>query len=71
MKSPVLLSLLLVDASLGALYAAEPAVALPPPFAAPLHWTASGALVRPASDARGIVSVKDPSIVRYNDHWHI
>jgi hypothetical protein len=51
--------------------AAESAANTPPLLAAPLHWTASEALVRPAADARGIVSVKDPSIVRYNDRWHI
>jgi alpha-L-fucosidase len=51
--------------------AAKSAVTAPPPLNAPLQWTASDALVRPASDARGIVSVKDPSIVRYNDRWHI
>ena len=26
-------------------------------------------VVKPASDARGIVSVKDPSVVRHNDRW--
>jgi hypothetical protein len=71
MTSTRLLSLLLVGASLGDLRAAESAVIAPPPFAAPLQWTTSDALVRPVSDARGIVSVKDPSIVRYNDRWHI
>ncbi len=71
MKSTSLLSLLLVGASWSALRAAEPAVAAPQPFAAPLQWTTSDALVRPAADGRGIVSVKDPSIVRYNDRWHL
>ena len=71
MKSTFLLSLLLVGASLGDLRAAESTVTAPPPLAAPLQWTASDVLIRPASDARGIVSVKDPSIVRYNDRWHV
>ncbi len=42
------------------------------PIAAPLKWAASGILVGPVSDDNHeIVSVKDPSIVRYNDMWHI
>lgn len=61
---------LFVGGSLTVLRAAEPAD-LPPPFATPLQWTTGDAVVVPASDGRGIVSVKDPSIVRYNDRWHI
>jgi len=64
-------SLPLVGGSPRDLRVAESAVTAPPPFNAPLHWTATEALVGPASDARGIVSVKDPSIVRYNDRWHV
>jgi hypothetical protein len=42
------------------------------PFAAPLKWTSSDILVKPVSDeTHTIVSVKDPTIVRYNDLWHI
>lgn len=42
------------------------------PFATPLEWKSSGALVKPVSDpTHTIVSVKDPTIVRYNDLWHI
>ncbi|HPC94376.1 MAG TPA: non-reducing end alpha-L-arabinofuranosidase family hydrolase [Sedimentisphaerales bacterium] len=42
------------------------------PFATPLKWTSSGVLVRPVSDTNHtIVSVKDPTVVRYNDLWHI
>lgn len=63
-------SALLVGGFLAPLCAAEPAD-LPPPFATPLQWIASDVLVKPASDARGIVSVKDPSIVRYHGRWHI
>jgi hypothetical protein len=71
MKPAFLLSLLLVGAALGNLRADESTVTAPPPFAGPLQWTAGDAVVNPPSDARGIVSVKDPSIVRYNDRWHI
>jgi len=70
LKSLVLLSLLLGGASHGDLRTAGSAVTAPPSFAAPLQWTASDVIVGPASDARGIVSVKDPSIVRYHDRWH-
>jgi len=41
-------------------------------FATPLHWKSTGVLVAPVSDeTHNIVSVKDPTIVRYNDLWHI
>jgi len=43
-----------------------------PPFDTPLKWTSSDILVKPISDeTHTIVSVKDPTIVRYNDLWHI
>ena len=49
-----------------------PAVAPKLPFATPLKWKSSGVLVSPISDeTHTIVSVKDPTIVRYNDLWHI
>jgi len=42
------------------------------PFETPLRWNSTGALVKPVSDANHtIVSVKDPTIVRYNGLWHI
>lgn len=42
------------------------------PFAAPLRWQSSGPLVKPVSDSsQQIVSVKDPTIVRYKDRWHV
>jgi hypothetical protein len=48
LKSVVLLSLPLGGASHGDLRAAESAVTALPPFAEPLQWTASDALVMPA-----------------------
>jgi hypothetical protein len=42
------------------------------PFATPLKWKSSGVLVSPVSDeSHTIVSVKDPTVVFYNDLWHI
>jgi hypothetical protein len=42
------------------------------PLDMPLQWKSTGVLVRPISDeTHTIVSVKDPTIVRYNDFWHI
>jgi GH35 family endo-1,4-beta-xylanase len=42
------------------------------PFTTPLKWKSTGILVSPISDeTHKIVSVKDPTIVRYNDKWHI
>jgi hypothetical protein len=43
-----------------------------PPFATPLKWKSTGVLINPISDeTHNIVSVKDPTVVRYNDKWHI
>jgi hypothetical protein len=48
------------------------ASAAPSPLTGPLKWTASGVLVSPVSDeAHQIVSVKDPSVVYYDNAWHI
>jgi len=48
------------------------AAALKSPFTSPLKWKSTGALITPVSDeTHTIVSVKDPTIVRYNDLWHI
>jgi len=42
------------------------------PLPMPLEWISSDILVKPVSDeTHTIVSVKDPTIVRYNDLWHI
>jgi hypothetical protein len=42
------------------------------PLDMPLKWKSTGVLVSPISDeSHTIVSVKDPTIVRYNDLWHI
>jgi hypothetical protein len=52
--------------------AMAPAATAKLPFATPLQWKSTGVLVKPVSDANHtIVSVKDPTIVRYNDRWHI
>ncbi len=41
-------------------------------FTPPLKWKSTGVLVSPISDeTHQIVSVKDPTIVRYNGLWHI
>lgn len=43
-------------------------VRLQPPF----HWVSTGPLISAKPDAkRQVISVKDPSIVRFNDRWHI
>lgn len=42
------------------------------PFAVPLKWKSTGVLIKPVSDeTHTIVSVKDPTVVRYNDLWHV
>lgn len=38
----------------------------------PLKWTSSGALIKPQSDeAHQHVSIKDPTILKYDGKWHI
>jgi hypothetical protein len=45
---------------------------LKPPFAVPLKWTSTDILIKPISDeTHEIVSVKDPTIVRFNGKWHV
>jgi endo-1,4-beta-xylanase len=34
-------------------------------------WKSSGVLISPHSDSHAIVSVKDPSVVRYNGRWYV
>jgi hypothetical protein len=46
--------------------------AAPPPIAGPFKWKSSEVLVQPVSDdSHQLVSIKDPTIVRYNDMWHV
>jgi len=42
------------------------------PLSTPLQWKSTGVLIEPISDeTHTIVSVKDPTVVHYNDKWHI
>ncbi len=66
----VLLSFLLLYAAANAV--AQTQSAAPAALTGPFKWKSSGVLVKPVSDdTHMIVSVKDPTIVRYNDMWHI
>jgi endo-1,4-beta-xylanase len=39
---------------------------------ATFQWTSTGPIIAPRSDAsHDLVAVKDPSIVRFNDRWHV
>src|SRR5262245_46264054 len=68
----VLLSLVRVAQGQAPATATGAAVSAPPPFNAPLKWKSSGVLAKPVSDDKHtIVSVKDPTIVRFNDLWHV
>jgi hypothetical protein len=52
--------------------ATTPAAVLRPPFATPLQWKSTGVLIKPVSDeTHSIVSVKDPTVVRYENKWHV
>ena len=42
------------------------------PVTGPFNWSSTGVLIAPMSDdAHQIVSVKDPSVVYYNNRWHV
>jgi hypothetical protein len=44
----------------------------PSPIVGPLKWKSTGVLIKPVSDeTHQIVSVKDPTVVYYNDTWHV
>ena len=50
------------------------AAALPPRSVLPadLSWTSSNPIIVPTSDGtHDLVAVKDPTVVRYNDRWHV
>jgi len=50
----------------------QPEAAPQTPLAGPLRWTSSGALIAPVSDdTHKLVSVKDPTVVRYGGKWHV
>jgi hypothetical protein len=52
--------------------ATAPADAAKLPFATPVQWKSTGVLIKPVSDdTHTIVSVKDPTVVRYNGLWHV
>ncbi|MGC4069354.1 MAG: non-reducing end alpha-L-arabinofuranosidase family hydrolase [Polyangiaceae bacterium] len=41
-------------------------------FPAEIQWSASAPLIKPISDAKhDILAVKDPTLVRYDDRWHV
>lgn len=47
------------------------AAAAGPSLPASFAWKSSGVLISPHSDSHDIVSVKDPSVVRYNGRWYV
>jgi len=52
--------------------AAAPTATAKLPFVTPLQWKSTGVLIKPVSDPNHtIVSVKDPTVVRWNGLWHI
>ena len=41
-------------------------------LATTLQWNGAGPLISPISDAtHNLLAVKDPSVVRFNDRWHV
>jgi hypothetical protein len=69
--------------ALAATAAAAPSAFYPGHAASSLHarhtgalpsnfsWTSTEILVRPKNDSRNLAGVKDPSIIYYNDHYHV
>ena len=58
-----------LPSTLAANLAAAPATAGLP---ANLSWTSTGPLIIPVSDAaHDLVAVKDPTVVRFHDRWHV
>src|SRR5207245_4719544 len=54
------------------LAAESPASAMPRLLAGDFHWTATGPLVTPVPRTNDFCySIKDPSIVRLDDRWHL
>ena len=51
---------------------AHPKAVSVPGLPATFAWTSSSPLILPQSDAaHDLVAVKDPTVVRYNDRWHV
>jgi endo-1,4-beta-xylanase len=51
---------------------ARPAPAPVPGLPASFSWTSTGPIIVPRSDAaHDLVAIKDPTVVRHNDRWHV
>jgi hypothetical protein len=51
---------------------AQVAAADPPPLPTTFTWESSGPLIGPRADAdHPVVSIKDPTVVRYKNKWHV
>lgn len=47
-------------------------VKVKPAITGPFHWSSTGPLIAPISDAaHNNVSIKDPTVVYYNNRWHV
>jgi hypothetical protein len=56
----------------GALLAQSGAEQGSAPLSGPFRWTSTGPIISARSDdAHRLVAIKDPTVVRYNDLWHI
>jgi len=40
-------------------------------FPSSFSWSSSGALIGPKADSRKLAGIKDPSVVFYNNRWHV
>jgi hypothetical protein len=73
--SPMTSNVTAAPAPAAAATPAPPTAAKPrsvPGLPASFSWTSSGPLIVPVSDAsHDLVAVKDPTVVRYHDRWHV
>jgi hypothetical protein len=73
--SRIAFPILLVVGALSSIAATPGAPATPAPaspIVGPFKWKSSGILIKPVSDdTHHLVSVKDPSIVYYDNKWHV
>lgn len=68
MSRRILAIAIVICLAVAAAVPARAAATLPSSF----RWHSSGVLIGPKPDAgHNIIAVKDPSVVRYNDRWHV
>jgi enterochelin esterase-like enzyme len=64
--------MILASDALGQAVPPSATASAPSPIVGPIKWKSSGVLIKPVSDAaHELVSVKDPTVVYFNNMWHV